>query len=149
MSLLTGVLSYLVLLLLGVDFPILWAFIIFLFNYIPYVGSLVATLLPALFVIFQKGSFLSFLWVLVAVECVQILVGNYIEPKVMGKTLNLSPLIVILALSFWGAIWGIVGMILSVPIISVLVIIMAHFSSTKSVAIFMSEQGNIESYSQV
>ena len=144
MSLLTGVLSYFVLLAFGVDFAALWAFLIFLFNYIPYVGSLIATLLPSLFVIFQFASFWMFLWVFITVELVQIFVGNYIEPKVMGKTLNLSPLFVIVALSFWGAIWGIVGMILSVPIVSVVVIILSHFPSTKNLAIFFSERGSIE-----
>ncbi len=143
-SLLTGFLSYLLLLVFGVDFAVLWAFLIFVFNYIPYVGSLVATLLPALFAIFQFASFWPFLWVLVSIEAVQLFVGNYVEPKVMGKTLNLSPLIVIIALAFWGAIWGIVGMILSVPIVSVLVIIMAHFPNTRNVAIFFSERGTIE-----
>ncbi|MBV6647558.1 MAG: AI-2E family transporter [Cyclobacteriaceae bacterium] len=146
MSLLTGVLSFLVMLMLGVDFAVLWAFLIFLFNYIPYVGSLIATLLPAIFAIFQFASFWPFLWVFLSVEAVQILVGNYIEPKVMGKTLNLSPLIVVMALSFWGAIWGVVGMILSVPIVSVIVIVMSHFPATKGVAILFSEQGNLDSY---
>ncbi len=148
MSLLTAILSYIVMLLFGLDFAVLWAFLIFLFNYIPYVGSLIATLLPALFAIFQFASFWPFLWILIAVESVQIFVGNYVEPKVMGKTLNLSPLIVVMALSFWGAIWGIVGMILSVPIISVLVIILSHFPSTRNIAIFFSEQGSIENYSE-
>jgi predicted PurR-regulated permease PerM len=144
MSLLTAVLSYVVMLLLGVDFPVLWAFIIFILNYIPYIGSLAASLLPALFAIFQFGSFWPFVYVLAAVEAIQILVGNYVEPKVMGKSLNLSPLVVIIALSFWGAIWGILGMILSVPIVSVLVIICAQFDSTRTVAILLSENGNIE-----
>lgn len=149
MSLLTGVISYIVLIFFGVDFAVLWAFLIFLFNYIPYVGSLIATLLPAFFAVFQFASFWPFLWIFLTVEAVQIFVGNYIEPKVMGKTLNLSPLVVIVALSFWGAIWGVVGMILSVPIVSVLVIIMAHFPSTKNIAIFFSEQGNIDNYIDV
>lgn len=144
MSLLTGVLSYIILLLFGVDFAALWAFLIFLFNYIPYVGSLIATILPALFAIFQFASFWPFLWIFLAVEAVQIFVGNYIEPKIMGKTLNLSPLFVIVALSFWGAIWGIVGMILSVPIVSVLVIVLSHFPSTRNWAVFFSEEGNID-----
>lgn len=144
MSLLTGVLSYIILVIWGVDFAALWAFLIFLFNYIPYVGSLIATLLPSLFAIFQFASFWPFLWIFLSVEAVQIFVGNYIEPKIMGKTLNLSPLFVIVALSFWGAIWGIVGMILSVPIVSVLVIVLSHFPSTKNLAIFFSEQGNID-----
>ena len=143
MSLLTGFLSYIVLLLFGVDFAFLWAFLIFLFNYIPYIGSFVATLLPSIFAVFQFGSFLPFIWIFAGVEAIQVLVGNYIEPKVMGKTLNLSPLVVILALSFWGAIWGILGMLLSVPITSIMVIIMAQFPNTRNIAILLSENADI------
>ncbi len=142
-SLLTATISYILLLVLGVDFPVLWAFIIFVLNYIPYVGSLVATLLPSIFAIFQFASFWPFLYVFLIIESVQIFVGNYVEPKLMGRTLNLSPLVVIIALSFWGSIWGVLGMILSVPIISVVVIISAQFPSTKGIAILLSENGNI------
>lgn len=145
-SLLTGVLSYIALAIIGVDFAVLWAFLIFVFNFIPYVGSLIATLLPAFFAIFQFASFIPFLWVLISVEAIQILVGSYIEPRIMGKSLNLSPLVVILSLAFWGAIWGVVGMLLSVPIISVLTIVLAHFPSTKKIAILFSEKGNVDSY---
>lgn len=149
MSLLTGILSYLVMTLLGVDFAVLWAFLIFLFNYIPYVGSLIATLLPSIFAIFQFGSFLPFLWVFISIESVQLLVGNYIEPRIMGKNLNLSPLAVILSLVFWGAIWGIIGMILSVPIISVAVIIMGYFPATHKIAILLTEKGELKTHTQV
>jgi AI-2 transport protein TqsA len=142
-SLLTGILSYIVLLIIGVDFAVLWAFLIFIFNFIPYVGSLVATLLPSFFAVFQFASLLPFLWVFISVEIIQILVGNYIEPRIMGKTLNLSPLVVLLSLAFWGYIWGVVGMILSVPIISVVVIILAHFPASRNIAIMMSEKGTL------
>ncbi len=144
MSLLTGVLSFGVMTLLGVDFAVLWAFLIFLFNYIPYVGSLIATLLPSFFAIFQFAEFLPFLWVFLSVEAIQVLVGNYIEPRVMGKNLNLSPLVVILSLAFWGAIWGIIGMILSVPLVSVTVIILGYFPATRNIAILLSEKGQVE-----
>jgi predicted PurR-regulated permease PerM len=142
-SLLTGVLSYIVLLIIGVEFAFLWAFIIFLFNYIPYVGSLVATLLPAVFSLVQFGNFQSFLLVLICVEAIQIMVGNVIEPKFMGKSLNMSPLVVLIALAFWGSIWGVLGMILSVPITSIMIIVMAHFPSTRPAAIILSENGDI------
>ena len=144
-SISTGVMSYIALLILGVDYPVLWAFIIFLFNYIPYVGSLVATLLPAIFAIFQFNNGLYFLYVFLVVEAIQTLNGNYIEPRIMGKSLNLSPLVVVLSLTIWGAIWGVLGMILSVPIMSVLTIIMAQFPNTKKIAILLSETGNIDS----
>lgn len=145
-SIVTGVLSYVVLAIVGVDFALLWAFLIFIFNYIPYIGSLVATLLPAFFSIFQFADFLPAVWIILGVYAIQILVGSYVEPRIMGKSLNLSPLIVILSLSFWGAIWGVIGMLLSVPIISVLTIAMAHFPATKKIAVLFSEKGNVDSF---
>ncbi len=144
-SISTGIMSYIVLVIFGVDFAILWAFIIFLFNYIPYVGSLVATLLPSIFAIFQFNDVLYFIWVFLAVEAVQIVNANYLEPRIMGRTLNLSPLVVVLSLVVWGSIWGVLGMILSVPIMSVLTIIMAQFPNSKKIAILLSETGNVES----
>jgi AI-2 transport protein TqsA len=145
-SLLTGVMSYIVMLVIGVDFPVLWAFIIFLFNFIPYVGSFVATFLPSIFAVVQFGSLWYFVYVFIAVETVQILVGNYIEPRVMGRSLNLSPLVVMITLTFWGLIWGVLGMILSVPIVSVLTIVLAQFPNSRKIAIMLSETGDIDSY---
>ncbi len=142
-SLLTGLFSYFVLMLVGIDSPIFWAFLIFLLNYIPTIGSLVATLFPAIFSLIQFGEFTPFLIVLVAVGAVQVIVGNVIEPRIMGKTLNLSPLVTILALAIWGQIWGVVGMVLSVPITVIMVIIFSQFSSTKKVAMLLSENGDI------
>ena len=146
MSLLTGTLSYIILLILGIDFAFLWALIIFLFNYIPYIGSLVATLLPSIFAILQFGSVWPGLWTLALVESVQILVGTYIEPRIMGKSLNLSPFVVMIALAFWGFTWDVLGMFLSVPLTSMIVIIMAQFPNTKNVAVLLSESGDISDF---
>jgi predicted PurR-regulated permease PerM len=143
MSLLTGFLSYIILLIFGIDFPLLWAFLIFLMNYIPYIGSLIATLLPAGFAIFQFQSFIIFVWIFLAIQIVQVLVGNILEPKVMGKTLNLSPLGVLLALTFWGLIWGILGMIISVPITSIMVIIASRVPGMRFIAVWLSETGKV------
>jgi len=143
MSLLTGLLSYFILLLFSVDFPVWWAFLIFLLNYIPYIGSFFATLLPAAFAMFQFQSFWIFLWLFLAIQGVQLLVGNVLEPKIMGRTLNLSPLGVMFALTFWGIIWGILGMFLSVPITSVMLITLSRFESTRFIAVWLSETGEL------
>lgn len=143
-SLLTGVLSYLVLLLVGIDSPVFWAFLIFLLNYIPTIGSLVATVFPAIFSLVQFGEFTPFLIVLVTVGAVQVVVGNVIEPKVMGQSLNLSPLVTIIALAIWGQIWGIPGMILSVPITVIMVIVFSQFEKTRPIAMMLSENGEID-----
>ncbi|QXP73105.1 AI-2E family transporter [Tenacibaculum sp. HL-MS23] len=143
-SLLTGFLSYTVLLIVGVDSAPFWAFLIFLLNYIPTIGSLVATIFPATFSLIQFGEFTPFLIVLIAVGSVQVVVGNIIEPKLFGKSLNLSPLVTILSLAVWGKIWGVTGMILSVPITVIMIIIFSQFEKTKAVAIFLSENGEID-----
>jgi predicted PurR-regulated permease PerM len=142
-SLLTGFFSYLVLLVFELDFPEMWAFLIFLMNFIPYIGSLVATALPALFAMFQFNSYMSFIWVFLAIETVQILMANYVEPRIMGRRLNLSPLIVILSLSFWGMLWGVVGMFLAVPLTSIILIVLSNFPSTQNVALLFSEKGTL------
>jgi AI-2 transport protein TqsA len=142
-SFITGLASYVALLFIGIDAPLFWTFLIFLLNYIPTIGSLIGTLFPAMFCILQFGGFTECFLVLGFVGVVQVIVGNLLEPKLMGNSLNISPLIAILALSFWGAIWGITGMLLSVPITVIMVIIFANFKSTKPVAIMLSENGRV------
>ena len=142
-SLITGFASYIVLFFIGIDSPVFWAFLIFLLNYIPTIGSLIATVFPAIFCLLQFGSLGPGLLVLGLVGSVQLLVGNVLEPKLLGNNMNLSPLVTILALSFWGAIWGITGMILSVPITVIMVIIFSQFEHTKPIAILLSERGNV------
>jgi predicted PurR-regulated permease PerM len=143
-SLLTGVIGYIFLLVMGVDAAFFWAFLIFALNYIPTIGSLTATLFPAIFSLVQFGELEPFLIILVGLGVIQWFIGNVLEPKIMGRTLNLSPLVTILALIIWGEIWGITGMLLSVPITVVMVIIFSQFESTKPLAILLSENGEID-----
>lgn len=142
-SLITAVLSYFVLLLLGVDTPLLWAIVIFLLNYIPSIGSLIATTFPAIIAVLQAGDWWPGLWVLICVGIIQVAVGNFLEPRWMGNSLNISPLVVILSLVAWGAIWGVMGMILSVPIMVMLIIVFARFESTRNIAVLLSENGRV------
>ena len=140
----TGIISFIVLKLVGVDFAGFWAFTIFLLNFIPTVGSIIATFFPALLALIQFGGFFEFILVLVGVGIVQVIVGNFVEPKMMGNTLNLIPLVVMLSLTLWGSIWGIAGMFLSVPITVILLIVFAHFHNTRYLAILLSGDGNIK-----
>jgi predicted PurR-regulated permease PerM len=144
-SLITGVLSYIVLLILGIDSPVFWAFLIFLLNFIPTIGSLIATLFPAIYALLQFGELTPFVLVLVLVGLVQIIVGNILEPKIMGKALNISSLVAILSLSFWGWLWGITGMIISIPITVMIVIVFAQFPGTRPIAILLSGKGKADS----
>ncbi len=143
MSLLTGVLSFIVLKIIGIDAPAFWAFLIFLLNYIPTIGSLVATVFPAIFSLLQFGTFIPFIIIILAIGAIQMVVGNFIEPRVVGKSLNVSPMVTIIALAVWGKIWGVIGMLLSVPITVIMIIILSQFESTKNIAIILSEKGEL------
>ncbi len=143
-SLLTGFVSYLGLLILSIDFPIFWALLIFLLNYIPTIGSLIATLFPALMALAQYPEEPSkAVLVLVVIGIIQVIVGNVIEPRVMGDNLNISPLVVILSLGLWYLLWGVVGMILSVPIMVIIIIVLSKIPSTRNVAVMLSSDGNV------
>lgn len=142
-SLLTGFLSYLALVVIGIDAPVFWAILIFIMNFIPTIGSLIATLFPAGFALLQFGEFGPFFYVLGAVGTVQVIVGNIIEPKLMGNSLNISSFVVMIALAAWGSIWGIMGMVLSVPITVMMIIIFSEVPSTQFIAIMLSEKGDL------
>lgn len=143
-SLLTGFIGYVFLAIMGVDAAFFWAFLMFALNYIPTIGSLIATLFPAVFSLIQFGEFTPFIIILAGLGAIEWFIGNVIEPRLMGSSLNLSPLVTILALIVWGQIWGITGMLLSVPITVVMVIIFSQFESTRSVAILLSQNGDID-----
>ena len=143
MSALVGTFSYFLLIIVGVDFAAFWALLIFILNYIPYIGSVVAVMFPVVFSLLQFASFPLTGTVLVGLMAAQILVGNIIEPRVTGKSLNLSPVIIVLSLSVWGSIWGVTGMILSVPIMVIAMIVLAQFPRTKPLAILMSQRGEV------
>jgi len=142
-SLLTGFLSYFALLFIGIDAPLFWAFLIFVLNFIPTIGSLIATIFPAIFAILQFGEFTPGILVLSIVGAIQLIVGNLIEPRLMGDSLNISPLVVFLSLVMWGVIWGVSGMLLSVPITVIMIIIMSEFPGTKPFAILLSRRGKL------
>jgi predicted PurR-regulated permease PerM len=98
---------------------------------------------PALLTLVQFDHLTPFLVVLFVIGTIQIVMANVIEPAVMGRSLNLSPLVVIVSLMVWGNIWGVVGMFLCVPITVVLMIVFAHFETTRPVAVLLSADGRI------
>lgn len=143
-SLLTGIVGYVFLAIMGVDSPFFWALLMFLLNYIPTIGSLVATVFPAVFSLMQFGEYTPFFIILGGLGLIEWVIGNVVEPRIMGNSLNLSPLVTILALIVWGQIWGITGMLLSTPITVVMVIVFSQFESTRRAAIMLSQNGDIE-----
>jgi AI-2 transport protein TqsA len=143
-STLTGVASYAVLRWLGIDFAATWALLIFLLNYIPNIGSIIAVLFPALVALVQFDTLGPFVILVLSLTAVQLAIGSVLEPMLMGHTLNMSPFAIILSLAFWGTIWGIVGMFLSVPIMVLVMIVCAHIPSWRWVAILLSKDGRID-----
>ena len=142
-GLLVGSLSFIALLIIGVDSALFWSFLIFILSYIPTIGSLFAPFFTALMALLQFGDLNMALLVLLVIGTIEMIIGNFLEPKVMGNSLNVSSFIVILALSIWGAIWGITGMVLSVPITVIMIIIFGEFEGTKNIAILLSEKGKL------
>lgn len=142
-ALTTATLGYVVLLFAGIEAPLFWGFLLFTFNFIPSVGPILASLLPAVFSLIQFGEFGPFLIIITSLTAISLLVGNFIEPKLMGNTLNISPLAAILSLAVWGALWGITGMLLSVPITVAMIIIFSQFPNTRSISILLSQRGRL------
>lgn len=142
-SITTSLLCYFVFLGVGIHSALFWAFMVFLLNFIPSVGSVISTLLPALFALLQFGEFIPFLVILFGAGGINLLIGNFVEPKLMGDTLNISPIVTILSLLIWGSMWGVTGMLLCVPITAVLIIILSQFPNTRAAAILLSARGRV------
>ena len=130
-SLFTGSILTVILILFGVDFALMFGVLAFLLNYIPSIGSIVARLLPALYAALQFGHVWKALWIFLLLVATDFIVANILEPKVMGQSLGLSPLAVLFSLFFWGWLWGIPGMILAVPVLAIIKIIADHFPSLR------------------
>jgi AI-2 transport protein TqsA len=143
LSLATTLASWFIMKWVGLDFAEFWALLIFFLNYIPNIGAIVATAFPAALALLQFQSWWPFLEVTSGIITVQFIVGNFLEPRLLSKSLNLSPLVILFALGLWGAIWGILGMFLSVPITVMMMIIFAHFDATRPIAILLSQDGYI------
>jgi AI-2 transport protein TqsA len=139
----TSALAYLVMAWVGVDFAAFWAVMVFFFYFIPTVGSILAIVAPALLALVQFDHLGPFLIVLFVIGTIQLVVANVVEPAIMGRSLNLSPLVVIFSLVVWGTIWGVVGMFLCVPMTVMLLIVLAHFKATHPVAVLLSADGEV------
>lgn len=142
-SLITAAVSYIILLLLKVDYAFLWSFLVFILNFIPYIGPFISSLIPAIFSVLITGDLLYFIYVFGALEGIQVVLGNLVEPRMMSKSTNLGAVTVVVSLAFWGMLWGIVGMFLAVPVTAIIVIILGQIPATRYVAILLSEKGEV------
>ncbi len=141
-SLLTGFIVWIALLFIGTDYAFLWAVLAFMFNFIPNIGSIIAAVPAILITLLQLGSVSALILTLVYVS-VNVIIGSIIEPKVMGKGLGLSTLIVFLSLLFWGWLLGMVGMLLSIPLTIMVKIAFDANDSTKWLAVLLGTGKNL------
>ncbi|MBV1915285.1 MAG: AI-2E family transporter [Pseudomonadales bacterium] len=141
-SLITGVLVGLLLWGLNVDYPVLWAVLAFLFNYIPNIGSIIAAVPAVLLSSIQLGVQQA-MFVALGYVCINMLVGNALEPKLMGKGMGLSVLVVFVSLMFWGWLLGPVGVLLSVPLTMSLKIILENNPETRWIAIMLGPDNHV------
>jgi predicted PurR-regulated permease PerM len=137
-SLALGFLSGLLLWIFGVDFYFMCGLLIFLMHFIPSIGALIAISLPAMIMLLQFDNLFTPILVTILLVVLQNVVGNIVEPKVLGDQLNLSPLLLLFSLFIGSYIWGIIGMVLSVPMVSMLKIVLMNFEPTRPIAILMS-----------
>ena len=142
-NIILGLVSYVVLWMFGVDFALFWALLIALANYIPYIGSFVGVVFPVLLSLAQFGTLQTALFLALLLTAVQFYIGNILEPKMIGKQVNLSPFVVLVALSLWAGLWGIAGAILAIPLTSMLAIILAAFPDTRPLAVLLADDVGI------
>jgi AI-2 transport protein TqsA len=133
----TGTITFLILWVLGVDFPLVWGFLTFVVNFIPNLGSLITIVLPFMLSLVQFDGLGTPFLVLILLSGAQLVLGSIIEPRLMAARLNLSPLVILASLIFWGWLWGIVGMILSVPIMVTARIIFDDIEILRPISVLM------------
>jgi len=129
MNVMAGITVWFILMLVGVPHPQIWGVLTAILNFIPTIGSAFATILPVLMTLVQTGSIGSALMVLGVMAVVQTFYFNFLEPMILGKRLNLNPLVILISVLVWGYIWGIAGMFLAVPLTAILKIVISNFDS--------------------
>lgn len=144
LSLLVGLVSYVILAVIGVEFAVFWALLIGLLNYIPYIGSWLSVIFPTLFALLQFGEIGPVLAVAAGLSVAQFFIGNFLDPYMMGNSLNLSPFAILICLTTWAALWGVAGAFLAVPITACITMVLAEFKGTRPVAILLSRNGELE-----
>jgi predicted PurR-regulated permease PerM len=144
-SLATGICVAISLSIIGVDFPILWGVLAFLLNFIPNIGSTIAAI-PAVMLSLVQLGLPSAIVTTVAYVAINGVIGNFIEPRIMGRSLGLSPLVVFISLIFWGWTLGPVGMLLAIPLTILLKIIFDNREETKYFGLILGDETSLERY---
>ena len=140
--------SWAIMALVGLDNAVFWAFLIFIAAYVPILGGAIGIMLPPIFALVQfNGHVHQALILFAGAEAIHFVVGNFVAPRMQGVTLNVDPVVVVLSLAFWGAIWGLTGMFLSTPLTVVAIVVLVQFPGTKWISVLLSGDGNPGAYS--
>lgn len=144
-NLITAAVSYFIMIFVGIDFAGFWALLIFALNFIPIVGAISAISLPVILSLVQPegGGLQTAGLALVLLVGAEQTMSSAIEPRLIGKSLNLSPLVILLSLAVWGTLWGFAGLLLAVPFTVTIMIILTQFQSTRPIAVLLSDSGEI------
>ncbi|MFV0493375.1 MAG: AI-2E family transporter [Pseudorhodobacter sp.] len=142
-NIILGVISFVVMWAFGVDFALFWAILIALLNYIPYVGSMLGVIFPVALSMAQFGSVEKTLGVAALLTAAQLYVGNSLEPRMVGRKVNMSPFVVLVALAVWSSVWGVAGAILAIPLTSIIAIVMSSFAATRPFAVLLAEDVSV------
>jgi AI-2 transport protein TqsA len=138
MSVLTGLVVWAFALLAGLELATAWGLIAFVLNYIPFIGPQVATVFPTIFALVQFGSWQLAAIVFLALNLIQFLIGSYLEPRIAGAALSLSPFVVLFAVFFWAFLWGVPGAFIGVPIVIASLTLCEQRESTRWIAALLS-----------
>ncbi|MBN2545339.1 MAG: AI-2E family transporter [Spirochaetes bacterium] len=137
-SFFVGFFSFFILIAFKIKYPFVWSVILFIFNFVPYIGSIIAVGFPLLMSIIQHNSLLGFIFLGVFLIIIQQIMGNIVEPQLMSKKVNLSPIVILTSLIIWGYIWGLMGVILAVPIMSVINVICFNIEALRPFSVLIS-----------
>jgi predicted PurR-regulated permease PerM len=143
LNVILGAISFVIMLLLGIEFALFWAVLIAFLNYIPYIGSMIGVIFPVLLSLAQFGTLSMAGAVMATLTAAQIFVAFILEPRMMGRAFNLSPFVVLLALAFWSTLWGLPGALLAVPLTVSLVLVFAELKATYPIAVLLSANGKL------
>lgn len=145
LGLITALLVYAIIKGVGLQLAEFWAVVTFISYFIPTVGAIISVLGPMLLLIIQFTDVALIASVSIAIVTIQVAMNNAIEPKLVGRSLNLSSLVIIVSLVFWGLVWGVLGMFLCVPFMVIINIVLSKFEATRPIAILLSADGNVGS----
>jgi predicted PurR-regulated permease PerM len=143
LSIFLGAVSWGIMAVAGLEFAALWAVLIAVLNFVPYIGSALGVLFPVLMSIVQFGDFGTIFWLALALIAAQFLIGNFLDPYLMANSLNLSPFAILISLGVWSQLWGVAGAFLAVPITAVMAIVFSEFPGTRPLAVLLSQNGRV------